>query len=202
MRNRLWALFLMCALSALPTSAQETRGSISGTVRDSTGVIPGASVTVTNVDTGQSQTLTTGASGFYSAPLLNPGKYTVSVSMPSYKPLTNSGITLTVGQQLVIDATIEPGAVTEKVDVIAEAPLLDTSAVAAGQSFDEIERVLPASIAIEFVPEVGLPRVSADRSQMEQVLMNLCPAAMAGRSARTVLPRSGSIADGCLTDRR
>jgi nitrogen-specific signal transduction histidine kinase len=73
--------------------------------------------------------------------------------------------------------------------------------VAVGQSFDEIERVLPASIAIEFVPEVGLPRVSADRSQMEQVLMNLCPAAMAGRPARTVLPRSGSIADGCLTGR-
>jgi len=137
MRNRLWTLVLMFSLLAMPARAQETRGNISGTVRDSTGVIPGASVTVTNIDTGQSQTLTTSAGGFYSAPLLNPGKYTVSVSMPSYKPLTNSGITLTVGQQLVIDATIEPGAVTEKVDVVAESPLLDTSAVAAGQSFDQ-----------------------------------------------------------------
>ena len=51
-----------------------------------------------------------------------------------------------------------------------------------------LERVLPASIAIEFVPEAGLPRVSADRSQMEQVLMNLC------LNARDAMPRGGRLA--------
>ena len=62
-------------------------GNISGTVQDSTGVIPGAVVKVTNVDTGVSQTLVTNVNGFYNAPLLNPGNYQVSVEMAGYKAL-------------------------------------------------------------------------------------------------------------------
>ena len=53
--------------------AQETRGNINGTVQDSSGVIPGATVTVTNVDTGQTQRLVTNSSGYFEAPLLQPG---------------------------------------------------------------------------------------------------------------------------------
>ena len=53
MRTRLWALLVMASLAAVPVGAQETRGNINGTVQDSSGVIPGATVTITNVDTGQ-----------------------------------------------------------------------------------------------------------------------------------------------------
>src|SRR5205823_4692899 len=73
MRIRLWALFLMCSLAAVPADAQETRGNINGTVRDSTGVIPGAAVRVTNVDTSQTQRLVTNGSGYFEAPLLPAG---------------------------------------------------------------------------------------------------------------------------------
>ena len=117
MRTRLGAFLLLIALAALPVLAQETRGNISGTVQDSTGVIPGAVVKVTNVDTGVTQTLLTNVSGFYNAPLLNPGNYQVSVEMAGYKALIRSGVTLSVGQQLSINLALEVGSITEQVTV-------------------------------------------------------------------------------------
>ena len=71
----------MCVLAVLlplGIAAQETRGNISGTVRDGEGVVPGAAVTITNVDTKVSQALVSNASGYFEAPLLNPGNYTVT----------------------------------------------------------------------------------------------------------------------------
>src|SRR5947207_1326494 len=129
MRTRLWALVMLLSLAGLPASAQETRGNISGTVRDSTGVVPGASIKVTNVNTGVSQTLTTNANGFFNAPLLNPGNYIVSVEMSNFKTLTRSGVTLSVGQQVTLDLMLEVGQVSEVVTVTGEAPLLDTNTV-------------------------------------------------------------------------
>ena len=72
----------------LPTAAgaQETRGNISGTIRDNQGVIPGAAVKITNVDTKVSQNLVTNSSGYYEAPLLNPGTYEVTVQMQGFNP--------------------------------------------------------------------------------------------------------------------
>jgi hypothetical protein len=52
MRTRLWMIGGLLLLAALPAAAQETRGNIAGTVSDRSGVIPGAAITVTNVDTG------------------------------------------------------------------------------------------------------------------------------------------------------
>jgi len=118
MRTRLYAFLLMLCLAALPVLAQETRGNISGTVQDSTGVIPGAVVRVTNVDTGVSQTVTTNASGFYNAPLLNPGSYQVSIEMTGYKAMIRSGLTLSVGQQLQVNVSLEVGSVSERVEVV------------------------------------------------------------------------------------
>src|SRR4051812_28216125 len=136
MKTRLWVLVVACSLAALPAWSQETRGNISGTVSDSTGVVPGASVKITNIDTGVSQSLTTNAAGFYNAPLLNPGNYQVVVEMTGYKTLTRGGVTLSVGQQLALNMTMEVGAITENVTVLGEAPLLDTNSVKSGQNFD------------------------------------------------------------------
>ena len=78
MRRMVWLVLLLAALQ-VAAAAQETRGNISGTVRDAQGVVPGASVTITNVDTNISQRLVTNASGYYEAPLLNAGNYAVVV---------------------------------------------------------------------------------------------------------------------------
>ena len=69
MRRLVW-LALLLAVLPLTVAAQETRGNISGTVRDSGGVVPGASVRVRNVDTNISQNLVTNGSGYFEAPLL------------------------------------------------------------------------------------------------------------------------------------
>ncbi|HET7696585.1 MAG TPA: carboxypeptidase-like regulatory domain-containing protein [Vicinamibacterales bacterium] len=135
---RLFLCQCLAAGLALPpgASAQDTRGKISGTVRDSGGVVPAAAVKITNTDTGVSQTLTTNASGYYEAPFLNPGTYAVSVQMPGYKEVVRDRITLGVGEQLTVPFTLEVGQVREQVVVTAESPLLDTTSLKSAARFD------------------------------------------------------------------
>jgi hypothetical protein len=137
MRMRLSALFLIASLAGVPVAAQETRGNINGTVQDSGGVLPGATVTITNVDNGQTQTLVTNGSGYFEAPLLQAGPYRVTVDLANYKGLTQGGITLSVGQSLTLKLTLELGTINERVDVSAKAPLLDTTSVSSGQTYDQ-----------------------------------------------------------------
>ena len=137
MRTRLSVFLATALLTALPAGAQETRGNINGTVQDSSGVIPGATVTIINVDTGQTQTLVTNASGYFEAPLLQAGPYRVTVDMAGFKGLTQSGITLSVGQSVTLKLTLEVGAISERIDVSAKASLLDTTSVSSGQNFDQ-----------------------------------------------------------------
>jgi hypothetical protein len=136
MRTRLWALILLSALAALPASAQETRGTINGTVQDATGPIPGATVKITNTETNQTQSLITNSSGYFEAPLLTAGQYRAVVEMPGFKTTTQSNLVLAVSQQLSLKFVLEVGGVTENVEVRAEAPLLDTTSVSSGQNFD------------------------------------------------------------------
>src|SRR5262245_57800239 len=84
MRSLSWAL-LLSLLVVFPASAQETRGNISGTVQDAEGVVPGATVKITSVDTGASQQLVTNSRGYFEAPLLQPGNYSITVEMAGFK---------------------------------------------------------------------------------------------------------------------
>jgi hypothetical protein len=114
MRRAVW-LFVLGVLVPCAVAAQETRGNISGTVRDSQGVIPGAAVAITNVDTKVSQNLVTNDSGYFEAPLLNPGIYLVTVQVAGFKTATRGDIVLGVGQQLNIPFTLEIGAISEEI---------------------------------------------------------------------------------------
>ena len=127
---------LVCSVIAAASAAQETRGNINGTVRDTTGVVPGATVRITNVETEQTQNLVTNGSGYFEAPLLQAGQYRVVVEMPGFKTLAQSNITLSVGQALTLPLTLEIGQVSERVEVRATAPLIDTTSVSSGQNFD------------------------------------------------------------------
>ena len=84
MRTCCWALLLSSAF-VLPAEAQETRGAILGTVRDAQGVVPGATVTITSLDTRGSQQLETNSTGYFEAPLLQPGTYQVIVAMTGFR---------------------------------------------------------------------------------------------------------------------
>src|SRR6185503_4253823 len=112
MRTCLWALIALCVV-ALPVCAQETRGNISGTVKDATmALIPGAAVKVTNTDTAASQQLVTNETGYFEAPLMQPGNYDISVELPGFKRVTQRGIVLAVAQQMSISFTLEVGQAT------------------------------------------------------------------------------------------
>ena len=100
-------------------------------------MIPGATVTIVNVDTGQTQTRITNGSGYFEAPLLQAGSYRVTAAMDQYKSLTESGITLSVGQSLTLKLTLEIGSVSERVEVSGKTPLIDTTSVSSGQNFDQ-----------------------------------------------------------------
>ena len=83
---RFAATILLALLVPQLVSAQETRGNISGTVTDSqAGIVPGASVTVANTGTGSISRLETNANGYYEAPLLLPGNYSITIEQPGFK---------------------------------------------------------------------------------------------------------------------
>ncbi len=106
----------------------QTGGSIEGTVQDTSGaVIPNVTVTVTNVEMGTARTVTTDDRGHYQALSLQVGHYELSAEAPGFKTVLRKGIDLTVGQQAVIDFSLEVGQVQELVTVSAAAPLIDTT---------------------------------------------------------------------------
>ena len=130
-----WTILLSSVL-VVPANGQETRGTISGTVRDAQGVVPGAKVAMASLDTGGVQHLVTNGSGYFEAPLLQPGNYQVAMAMTGYRTLRQTGMVVAVGQQLSVALRLEIGQVEETVKVTADTPLLDTSAVSSGQNFD------------------------------------------------------------------
>ena len=108
--------------------SQVTTGTISGTVKDSTGaVLPGVQVVILNADTGLSRTVSSDARGHYAAPQLSLGNYRVSASLEGFQTEVHSGIVLTVGREAVVDIPMTVGAVTQTVEVTGEAPLVQTT---------------------------------------------------------------------------
>src|SRR2546426_759776 len=129
------------ALIALPTClvfAQLPTGTILGVVKDSSGaVIPGVSVTVTNIDTSLSRTGASAEDGSYRFPALPVGHYRLDVMKEGFSALSRTGITLEVGQEATIELILEVGSPGQTVTVAAEAPLVQTSNSTLGGVVDE-----------------------------------------------------------------
>jgi hypothetical protein len=103
------------------TFAMAQTGSIQGTVTDSVGaVVQGAEITVKNLGSNAMRTVTSSGTGAFSMPSLPPGNYDVTVKMASFKTFHVSDLPLTVGQVLPLNVQLEPGAVTEEVQVRAD----------------------------------------------------------------------------------
>jgi len=114
--------------------AQVDTGAILGTVKDQSGaVVPGAKVTVTNEGTAFANSTVTGSDGTYVFTPLRIGTYTVSAEFQGFQKAQRNHITVDVQQQVVIDFSMVPGAVTQTVEVTAAAPLLQTENASVGQ---------------------------------------------------------------------
>jgi hypothetical protein len=117
-------------LFALPFPAafgQAVTATLLGSVSDvSGGVIPGASVVITEVNTGIVRRVATSEAGLYTQPYLPPGVYKVEIEREGFKRFVREGVVVNVASTVRVDATLEPGAVTEVVNVSAEAPVLQT----------------------------------------------------------------------------
>jgi hypothetical protein len=132
--KRIACLCVATVILAGLASAQETRSTILGHVRDPQGaVVVNATVVVTNTDTNVLVRVTSNQAGYYEAPLLLAGPYTVSAELAGFKKAVRSGITLPVTTRLEVNFALELGAVSETVSVTGEAPLMDTSTVSSGR---------------------------------------------------------------------
>src|SRR5207249_1993644 len=110
--------FLILLCSAAPSFAQVDTGSISGVVTDASGgSVTGVSVTLTNEGTAAELTTTTGSDGGYKFTPVRIGSYKLTATIQGFQTLIQRGVVVNVGENVVANFTLKPGAVNETVTV-------------------------------------------------------------------------------------
>jgi hypothetical protein len=131
-------LVAVALLTSIPATAQFTTASLGGTVLDTSGAaIPGAQVSVRNIDTGFHQTTTTDSTGAFLFARLPIGNYELSCEASGFTTYNQTGIRLTVNQAASQIVTMQVGQIAERVTVEANAELVTTRTGAVGQVIDE-----------------------------------------------------------------
>lgn len=150
---------VICALIWSSGLAQEFRGSLVGRVIDASGgVIPGASVTVVNVDTSASTQTVTNDEGNYRIPFLPPGEYTVTVELAGFKKIERTGVRMSVGSDATLNFTLQVGEIDQTITVAGAAPLVTNTNADLGQV---IEKVI-----VDYTP------LSLTRNVMNRVMLS------------------------------
>jgi hypothetical protein len=175
-----FSILLLMSLTQIATAQSTNSGDINGVVTDTTGApIPGASVTVTNIETGVSKTYVTNDSGVYDTSSIVAGTYKLTFTKTGFSTFVRSSITLIVGVTKV-DAQLAVGSVTQEVVVNTDVPLLKTEN-------GEQSTTLSAE-TLQALPEVG-----QDWTQFSILLPG---AAGATGGAQGALAAAGSTAPG------
>ncbi|HLK33801.1 MAG TPA: TonB-dependent receptor, partial [Terriglobales bacterium] len=135
---RLLSFFLLVAcvllLSLLPLQAQKITGTISGVVTDPSGaVVANATVTITNVATGLTRTITTSATGEYIAPDLPNGTYRIVVQAPNFMESVVDKLELHVASTALVNVQLKLGSTSEQVTVEANAIQVQTDSAQLGE---------------------------------------------------------------------
>jgi len=114
-------VFLLALFAGASTFAQTFRGTILGSVTDTSGAaVPGATVTIKNLDTGLTRTVSTSDDGSYAVPELPIGNYSVTVEKPGFKSGIVTGIKVEVSSERRADVTLQPGQLAQTVTVQGE----------------------------------------------------------------------------------
>jgi hypothetical protein len=145
----LWVIFAGGLL------AQNDTGTIQGTVTDATGVaVAGASVTVSNIDTGASFPTKTTEAGVYSVPNLPPGRYSVTMEAPGMRGFKQDGVTVRTSTTSTVDIRAQVGDVKSTVTVTGDAPQLETTTSDLGAN---VEPALVANLPLQVSGTVRNP---------------------------------------------
>ncbi|MGH9158467.1 MAG: carboxypeptidase regulatory-like domain-containing protein [Vicinamibacteraceae bacterium] len=133
-----WCTLLASAPSRV--LGQVTTGSISGTVKDASGgVLPGAAVTAISVETNFSRSEVTNERGQYSLQFLPVGTYRLEAVLSGFNPFVQTGVVIEIGRAARVDPVLTVGGTVENVEVLADAPLVDTAHVALGRTVNQTE---------------------------------------------------------------
>jgi len=141
MRNlrSLCILIVLACLTAGFGWSQAVNASLVGSVTDASGaVVPNAKVTATEMNTNINHTTQSSESGYFSFPNLPPGPYTISIEAAGFKKETRPNIDLRVDSTVRVDAQLQPGNVSETVEVHAATPLLQTDSAATSTKIDSV----------------------------------------------------------------
>src|SRR5882724_9756491 len=146
--RRMCSLFLVTLLSGGPVFSQAVNATILGTVTDiGGGVVANARVTIIETKTGVSHTGTANESGNYTFPDLPPGLYTVTAEQSGFKKESRRDIDLVVNSTARIDLQLQPGSVSETVEVSGTPPLLQSDRVDISRTFEaDIIEELPLGV--------------------------------------------------------
>jgi hypothetical protein len=132
------ALFVTCICFAASLWAQKDAGAIVGIVRDKSGaVVSGAKVTVTDTDRGSNIALTTNDAGEYLSGPLRIGHYKVTVEKAGFKKSVSETVEVNIQDRVAVDIALQPGAVSETIEVTAAGPQLETETSEIGQLVDQ-----------------------------------------------------------------
>src|SRR5438034_3706575 len=128
------SLALAVCLLPSPARAQAVKGTLLGTVTDSTGAgVPGATVAVTEVQTGISRSTTTNASGNYTFSNLKDGVYRVEAELSGFRKTVRENVKVDVNTTVRVDLALQVGNLAEAVTVVQEAPPLQTDRADTGR---------------------------------------------------------------------
>lgn len=129
------ALIFLILCGLLTASAQRITGNINGTVKDQTGaIVSNATVKATNVDTGFTRTIATGADGSFTIQYLPVGNYVVEVTAPTFKRFIQQNVTVAVDQTMAVAVTLAAGAETQTIEVTDAPPLVQTTSAELGRT--------------------------------------------------------------------
>lgn len=151
-------------LLAVAVAGQTNKGGIAGTVLDQNGAaIPGASVTITNIGTGQKQTVTTSDDGAFQIQSLDPVAYIVTVEAQGFKTATIQSLKVDTSSTAAANVIMEAGAVGEQVTVVADAPVLNTESGTTSSTVTERQiREVPLANRSVLDLAITAPNVSGD----------------------------------------
>jgi hypothetical protein len=168
-------------------SAQTNTSAIVGAIKDASGgSVPSATVTVTDLGTGQIRNSAASTDGEFVVPQLPPGRYEVKVEAPGFQTALASGVTLEIAQRARLDFSMKVGALSQQIEVNAHAAVMDTDTASLGQTIEQHTiRDLPLNgrnyLTLGSLSPGVIPQIPASQGPASFV------ASTTGRSDRSIL---------------